>query len=51
MKPDSPSAARFEYLVTEFNDAEGVTPPRGGGGFETGLQRNYLNGDKISLAG
>jgi hypothetical protein len=33
MKPDSPSAARFEYLVIEFNDAEGVTPPRGGGGF------------------
>jgi len=33
MKPDSPSAARFEYLVTEFNDAEGVTPPVGGGGF------------------
>jgi hypothetical protein len=24
---------RFEDLVTEFNDAEGVTPPRGGGGF------------------
>jgi hypothetical protein len=33
MKPDSPSAARFEYLVIEFNDAEGVTPPRAGGGF------------------
>jgi hypothetical protein len=33
MKPDSPSAARFEYLVTEFNDAEGVIPPRGGSGF------------------
>jgi len=33
MQPDSPSTARFEDLVTEFNDAEGVTPPRGGGGF------------------
>jgi hypothetical protein len=33
MKPDSPSAARFEDLVAEFNDVEGVTPPRGGSGF------------------
>jgi hypothetical protein len=33
MKPDSLSAARFEDLVTEFNDAAGVIPPRGGGGF------------------
>jgi hypothetical protein len=33
MQPDSQSTARFEDLVTEFNDAEGVTPPRGGGGF------------------
>jgi hypothetical protein len=33
MQPDSPSTTRFEDLVTEFNDAEGVTPPRGGGGF------------------
>jgi hypothetical protein len=33
MKPDSPSAARFEDLVTEFNDVEGVTPPSGGSGF------------------
>ena len=33
MQPDSPSTARFEDLVTEFNDAEGVTPPRGGSGF------------------
>jgi hypothetical protein len=33
MQPDSPSRARFEDLVTEFNDVEGVTPPRGGRGF------------------
>jgi hypothetical protein len=33
MQPDSPSTARFEDLVTEFNDVEGVTPPRGGAGF------------------
>ena len=33
MQPDSPSTAHFEDLVTEFNDAEGVTLPRGGGGF------------------
>ena len=33
MQPDSPSRARFEDLVTEFNDVEGVTPPRGGAGF------------------
>jgi hypothetical protein len=33
MQPDSPSKARFEDLVTEFNDVEGVTPPRGGAGF------------------
>jgi hypothetical protein len=31
MQADSPSTARFEDLVTEFNDADGVTPPRGGG--------------------
>src|ERR1700722_15336401 len=33
MQPDSPSTARFEDLVTEFNDVEGVTPPRAGAGF------------------
>jgi hypothetical protein len=33
MQPDSPSRARFEDLVTEFNDVDGVTPPRGGAGF------------------
>ena len=33
MQPDSPSKGRFEDLVTEFNDVEGVTPPRGGAGF------------------
>ena len=33
MQPDSPSKARFEDLVTEFNDVEGVTPPSGGSGF------------------
>jgi hypothetical protein len=33
MQPDPPSRARFEDLVTEFNDADGVTPPRGGAGF------------------
>jgi hypothetical protein len=33
MQPDSPSKARFEDLVTEFNDVEGVAPPRGGAGF------------------
>jgi hypothetical protein len=33
MQPDSPSKARFEDLVIEFNDVEGVTPPRGGAGF------------------
>jgi hypothetical protein len=33
MQPDPPSGARFEDLVTEFNDVDGVTPPRGGAGF------------------
>src|ERR1700739_1915843 len=33
MQPDSPSKGRFEDLIIEFNDVEGVTPPRGGGGF------------------
>ncbi|HEX4089954.1 MAG TPA: hypothetical protein VHZ33_14675 [Trebonia sp.] len=33
MQPDSPSRARFEDLVTEFNDVDGVTPPTGGAGF------------------
>ena len=33
MQPDSPPRARFEDLVTEFNDVDGVTPPRGGAGF------------------
>jgi hypothetical protein len=33
MQPKSPSTARFEDLVTEFNDVDGVTPPRGGAGF------------------
>jgi hypothetical protein len=33
MQPDSPSKARFEDLVTEFNDVDGVTPPRAGAGF------------------
>jgi hypothetical protein len=33
MQPKSPSGARFEDLVTEFNDVDGVTPPRGGAGF------------------
>jgi len=33
MQPDSPSAARFEDLVTEFNDVDGVTPPQAGAGF------------------
>jgi hypothetical protein len=33
MQPDSPSKERFEDLVTEFNDVEGVAPPRGGAGF------------------
>jgi hypothetical protein len=33
MQPDRPSRARFEDLVTEFNDVDGVTPPRGGAGF------------------
>src|ERR1700729_1561211 len=33
MQPDSSSKARFEDLVTAFNDVEGVTPPRGGAGF------------------
>ena len=33
MQPGSPSKARFEDLVTEFNDVDGVTPPRGGAGF------------------
>jgi hypothetical protein len=33
MQPNSPSKARFEDLVTEFNDVEGVAPPRGGAGF------------------
>jgi hypothetical protein len=33
MQPGSPSTARFEDLVTEFNDVDGVTPPRGGSGF------------------
>ena len=33
MQPGSPSKARFEDLVTEFNDVDGGTPPRGGAGF------------------
>jgi hypothetical protein len=33
MQPGSPDRARFEDLVTEFNDVDGVTPPRGGAGF------------------
>src|SRR5580700_9118114 len=33
MQSDSPSKARFEDVVTEFNDVDGVTPPRGGAGF------------------
>ena len=33
MQPGSPSRTRFEDLVTEFNDVDGVTPPRGGAGF------------------
>ena len=33
MQPKSQSGARFEDLVTEFNDVDGVTPPRGGAGF------------------
>ena len=33
MQPDPPSRARFEDLVTEFNDVDGVTPPSGGAGF------------------
>jgi hypothetical protein len=33
MQPKSQSRARFEDLVTEFNDVDGVTPPRGGVGF------------------
>ena len=33
MQTDPPSRARFEDLVTEFNDVDGVTPPRGGAGF------------------
>ena len=33
MQPEVPSQARFEDLVTEFNDVDGVTLPRGGGGF------------------
>jgi hypothetical protein len=33
MQPGSPSKERFEDLVTEFNDVDGVTPPRGGAGF------------------
>jgi hypothetical protein len=33
MQPESPSKARFEDLVTEFNNVDGVTPPRGGAGF------------------
>src|SRR3984957_12145872 len=33
MQPDSPSKARFEDLVSEFSDVDGVTPPRGGAGF------------------
>ena len=32
MQPDTPSTARFEDLVTEFNDAEGVTLPGSGSG-------------------
>ena len=31
--------ARFEDMVTEFNDAEGVTPPCGGSGFGRGALR------------
>jgi hypothetical protein len=30
---------RFENLVDEFNDVEGVTPPRGGSGFGRGALR------------
>jgi hypothetical protein len=33
MQPESPSKARFEDLVTEFNNVDGVTPPRSGAGF------------------
>jgi hypothetical protein len=33
MQPDSPSKARFEDVVTAFNDVDGVTPPRSGAGF------------------
>jgi len=33
MTADPPPAMRFEDLVGEFNDTEGVTPPRGGSGF------------------
>jgi hypothetical protein len=33
MQPGSPSKERFEDLVTEFNDVDGVTLPRGGAGF------------------
>jgi hypothetical protein len=31
--------SRFEDLVDEFNDVEGVTPPRGGSGFGRGALR------------
>jgi hypothetical protein len=33
MQPESASRARFEDLVTEFNDVDGVTLPRAGAGF------------------
>jgi hypothetical protein len=33
MTADLPSAMRFEDLVGEFSDTDGVTPPRGGSGF------------------
>ena len=33
MTADLPSAERFEDLVGEFSDTDGVTLPRGGSGF------------------
>ncbi len=33
MASDHTQAQRFEDLVDEFNDTDGVTPPRGGSGF------------------
>jgi len=33
MKSEPSAAERFEDLVGEFNDIDGVTLPRGGGGF------------------